>query len=258
MGVEDLKKLKEKMRTDQTTNVPADGGSFAGANDPARPQNRDVELQQSGGAASGQKSISEKTAVAEEKIAAAKAEDVENTREATTDKGNRHDLIVGGIANIPPTIQAERMKMGQHPITGEPWTPQEHREYHDNIEKDRIAIAKSVKESEDRMRKDVANPPLQPISHVPTAFLTQAQRDAMQKSQDAGDSPARQAQNRDMMHPDEVGRREGAQTMLENDDNDIDQELEDQELNADEDEDDDDDSDPEPDPDELEESLSKK
>lgn len=179
-----------------------------------RPADRTTEHKQTGGVPSGQKSLPEKQAVAEGVIAKAKAEDVEDTREETTDKGVRHDLVIPTPPNIPPSIVAERLKLHLNPVTGEPWSAEERQNYLQQQEDERVAHAAAVKESEERMRRDTAVPPaMQPIPHVPTNFLTDRQLEAMQEAQDAGESPVRQAQARDANHPDEIGRREGVRRM---------------------------------------------
>lgn len=152
----------------------------------------------------------------EEKIKKAKEEDVEDTREETSGD-ERHDLIIPTEPNIPPSIVQERLRNGQNPATGEPWTRQDRIRYDKQNEQVRQIHARAVRESEDTMRREAAeNAPgaqIQPVTHIPTAHLTPGQRVAMQKAQDSGKGPVAQAATRDQNHPDEIGRRQAEADM---------------------------------------------
>lgn len=262
--------MKRKMSTVKgeaklTPAPPAGGGAMSGERgDDSRPADRSAEFRETGGTPSGKKSMIEKSNVSEAKVASAKAEDVEDMREESTDSHKaRHDMVIPDNPDIPPTIQQERIRMGQHPITGEPWTQGERRTYEKSIEQGRINHAAAVRESEERMRRDQTNPtPIQPITHTPTSFLTDAQKEAMQQEQDAGSSPARQAQARDANHPDAAGRALGEKRLKamtdrekQRDEAGVDEDIENQELG--EEVDDDDDDDVEQDADEVEDDLNK-
>lgn len=237
MGKAEVEKLKEKMKKTK----PSEKG--------ARPSTSD-----SPDVHDGQKTLQEKQAVAEEMIVDAKVYDVENMREQTLDKGYRHDLIVPGVINIPPTVQAERMKMGQHPITGEPWTKEEEKRYKEDAARAIEDHALAVKKSEQKMSQEQATS-IQPVPHIPAAHMTDDQRRAMQESQDRGESPVMQARARDEATPE---RRASKRLAMEKDkakelDPKFDPEVE-RELRRDLGEEDVDD---EKDPDEVEEDLNK-
>lgn len=213
MSNDAVDKLKERMAKAATkdskaeaTKVPSGGGSMSGEREDPRGEeeskDRDV--------AAGPKSIVEKQAVAEEKIAEAKAKDTEDTREETSGD-ERHDLIAGKELNIPPTIIAERLRNGQNPSTGEPWTREERMAYDREQEQARQRHARAVRESEDRMRKDQAEAQIQPVTHIPVNQLTDRQKKAMQSAQDSGKGAIAQATARDQNSPEELGRREATQ-----------------------------------------------
>ena len=161
-------------------------------------------------ATSGVKSLHAKQVVAEQKTAEAKAYDVEDMREETSGY-ERFDNVTGKELNIPPSIIQERLKNNQNPSTGQGWSQEERRNYNKAVEQERQQHAKAVKESEDRMRKEEAEKNTtqrQPTSHVPDAFLTDRQREEMQKVQDSGGGPVAQARARDANSPEELGRSE--------------------------------------------------
>ena len=199
--------------------------------------------------AAGPKDLPTKTRISEEVIARAKALDVEDTREETSGD-ERHDLVIGKELNIPPSIVQERIRLGQNPATGEPWTKEEQLNYKKSQEEAVEKHAKAVKESEQLRQKEEQEKnksESQPVSHVPTNFLTEGQRKAMQEAQDSGKGPLAQARARDAAAPGEAGRREAEQNMTERDkrreDEGFDPEIERQELgegNGDSDENDDD------------------
>lgn len=159
-----------------------------------------------------------KVPTAEEKTRKAKAEDVEDTREETSGD-ERHDLVTATEPNIPPSIVQERLRNGQNPATGEPWTREERMRYDRQNEQIRQIHARAVRESEEKMRKEAAEnapgAPIQPVVHTPTAHLTQGQRAAMQKAQDSGKGPVAQAAARDFNHPDELGKRQAEARMTD-------------------------------------------
>ena len=155
----------------------------------------------------GAKSLRERQDVAEEKIRRAKAEDQEDTREETSGD-ERHDLVWGKEINIPPSIEAERLRNGQNPETGAPWSREDRMRYDKEQEQARQAHAKAVRESERQMRKEQAEAPLQPVSHIPASQMTEEQKKAMQEAQDSGKGPVAQARARDEAGPEARGKRE--------------------------------------------------
>jgi hypothetical protein len=199
--------------------------------------------------AAGPKDLPTKTRISEELTAKAKALDVEDTREETSGD-ERHDLVIGKELNIPPTIVQERLRLGQNPATGEPWSKEEQLAYKKSQEDAVEKHSKAVKESEQLRQKEEAEKnktEAQPVSHVPTNFLTERQREDMQKAQDSGKGPYAQARARDAAAPGEAGRREAENNMTERDkrreEEGFDPEIERQELgegNGDSDESDDD------------------
>lgn len=202
-------RMKEKATSDSkakpSPEPPKDGGSMSGERgDDIRGQGtKDKDV------AAGPKSIPEKQGIAEDIIADAKARDVEDSREETSGD-ERHDLVIPTMPNIPPTIVQERLRNNQNPATGEPWTREEKMNFDKQTEQARQDHARAVKESEERMREErtAAATPIQPVPHVPNVFLTDAQKKAMQESQDRGEGPIAQAAARDQHHPDEIGRRQ--------------------------------------------------
>jgi len=224
---------------------PEDSGeSLSGGRD----KDRDV--------AAGPKTIFEKQSVAEQLIIDAKVKDVEDTREETSGK-ERHDLVAGKETNIPPSIVQERLACGKNPDTAEPWTKEDRERYDRENERAVEEHARAVKESEDRMRKDQAEKPIQPVTHIPISQLTEGQKKAMQESQDRGDSPVVQARERDQNAPTEIGRRKAeAKQMNENQrkDSGVDEDIERKELDRSDDED----NDREKDPDEIQAELDEK
>lgn len=256
MGVEEIRKLKEEMSKGQgKSTLPTDGGQVSGdAHSAPFSKDRTADLRKGGGVPTGKKSLSEKDEVAKDIIAEAKTRDVEDSREETSGD-ERHDLVSGKEINIPPSIVQERLKMGQHPDTGEPWTRQEEKAWRDDQENARVLHQKAVAEAEQKMRDDAAAPPtaIQPVGHVPISQLTRRQKAEMQASQDAGDSPVRQAQIRDANHPDTLGRSMAMDKTKAPQQNEaeIDPELERREVEGEEE------NDLTRDPDEVEDELNK-
>lgn len=198
----EVDKLKQKLEKSKSTPKPsADSGSMSGSADDPRGRGTKAKDDSSGAA-----SMPQKQAAAEVRNAEAKVMHTENIREQTTGD-ERFDQAVAGVPNIPPTIVAERLKMQQNPVTGEPWTKSEHDRYLKEQEHAREVHAKAVKESDERRAKEVATPAPQPIPHVPVSTLTEGQKKAMQDSQDRGDGPVAQAKARDANSPEEIGRR---------------------------------------------------
>lgn len=161
----------------------------------------------------------QKVEMAEQFTALAKAQDLEDTREESSGY-ERHDLLSGGKElNIPPTIWQERLRNGQNPETGQPWSREQRMEFDKNQEQARQEHAKNVRKSELQMREELAGrqqlPPFQPVSHVAYNFLTDAQRKAMQEVQDAGGGVVAQATARDMAAPDYVDPEVEAQMLEE-------------------------------------------
>lgn len=147
------------------------------------------------------RTYAQKVEMAEKITALAKAQDLEDTREESSGY-ERHDLLSGGKElNIPPTIWQERLRNGQNPETGQPWSREQRMEFDKNQEQARQEHAKNVRKSELQMREELAGrqqlPPFQPVSHVPYNFLTDAQRKAMQEAQDSGGGVVGQADARD-------------------------------------------------------------
>lgn len=213
MGLTDGLKKKAEEQVNQAadaapTPVQKDGPVGGERNDPRGEGTKDKDV------ASGVKSFSERQKVAEEKTAAAKAGDQEDTREETSGD-ERHDLVSGKELNIPPSIVQERLRNGQNPSTGEPWTREERMAYDRSVEQSRQVHAKAVRESEEKMRREQAEKaaPVQPATHIPVSQLTEGQKKAMQEAQDAGKSPIAQAAARDANSPEEVGRREAERDM---------------------------------------------
>lgn len=261
MGKKEVEALRKRMATptdgkvQDATRAPEANAAISG--DSVAPRPKEVDTKKGGGMREGIKTVSEKDAVAKEIIARAKAEDVEDSREETSGD-ERHDSVVPSFPNIPPSIQQERMRMGQHPITGEPWTHSERRAYERELEDGRIRHAMAVREAENKMRADIGAPPaLQPILNVPTSHLTPEQKEAMQRVQDEGGSPAAVNRARDENHPDEIGRRLGDEQMTkheaEREEAGIDEDIERQELGEEDEE-----VEVEEDPSEVEAELDKK
>lgn len=234
MGLTDGLKKKAEDKANSAadaapTPVQSDGPVGGERNDPRGEGTKDKDV------ASGVKSFSERQKVAEEKVAAAKAGDQEDTREETSGD-ERHDLVSGKELNIPPSIVQERLRNGQNPSTGEPWTREDRMAYDRSVEQARQIHAKAVRESEERMRREAteANTPIQPTPHVPTSFLTQGQKEAMQKAQDEGKGAVAQARARDANDPDALGRAEAERDMAEQEKKDlasgVDSEVEQSEL----------------------------
>lgn len=263
MGQKELEDMKRRMAEVKapakvSPNPPANRGGMGGG---LGVDNPPKETATSGQTPLGIKTLPEKQSIAEELAARGKAMDVEDTREETTDRNARHDLVAGKELNIPPTIQAERMKMGLHPMTGDPWTVEDRRAYERELDRSRVDHAAAVRESEVRMQKDQAAPArIQPVPHVPTTFLTTEQRRAQQEAQDAGESPVNQARARDDNHPDIVGRQIGdkrtamTDQQRQREEAGVDEDIERQEVEG---VDDVDEEDNEPDPDEVEADLNK-
>ena len=229
-----MNKASQQANAKPAPNPPAGGGSMSGEREhDSRGQgsvDRDV--------AAGPKSLAEKRQVAEQVIEDAKVRDVEDTREETSGT-ERHDLVIPSELNIPPTIVQERLRMGQNPSTGEPWTREERMEYDRNVEQSRQDHARAVRESEERMRQEQAEAktPIQPVSHVPVSQLTEGQRKSMQEAQDSGKGAIAQAAARDNSSPDAIGRRQAEEQMTRHDqqreDVGVDEDIEKEELGED-------------------------
>jgi len=261
--------LRQRMKAKATTEAgakpvsdPPQGGGTMGTD-------KDGDVRGEGSkdkdVAAGPKSLHEKTKVAEDVIATAKARDVEDTREETSGD-ERHDLVIGKELNIPPTIMQERLRLGQNPATGEPWSKDERMRYDREQEQSRQAHAKAVRESEIRMRDEKLEADRnrtnnQPVSHVPVNQLTADQLKAMQEAQDAGKGPAAQAAARDAAGPDERGRREAEMAAdrhrTDRENAGVDEDLEKKELGEDTDTDDETDE-GDKDPDQIEAELDRK
>jgi hypothetical protein len=206
---EALEKGSTKAGAQPTPTPPRDGGSMSGERlDPRGEGSKDRDV------ASGPKSLPEKSKMAEEKTAKAKAEDQEDTREETSGD-ERHDLVAGKELNIPPSIVSERLRNGQNPSTGESWTRAERMAFDKATEQARQEHRAAVREAELTARKEEAEAkaPATPAAHVPRSFLTDRQVEAMQESQDRGEGPYAQAAARDRNHPDELGKAEGERRM---------------------------------------------
>jgi hypothetical protein len=107
------------------------------------------------------------------------------------------------------------------------------------------------------MRKDQAEKPIQPVTHVPISQLTETQKKAMQAAQDRGDSPVVQARERDQNSPEEIGRRKAEANRMNDQqrkDSGVDEDIERKELDRSEDED----NDREKDADEIQAELDEK
>jgi hypothetical protein len=210
--------------------------------------------------AAGPKDLPTKAVISEERTARAKAEDVEDMREETSGT-ERFDLVIPKELNIPPTIAQERLRLGQNPATGEPWTKIEQEQYKRAQEESAEKHSKAVRESEllrQKEEQEKTSSESQPASHVPTGFLTEGQKKAMQEAQDSGKGPLAQARARDAAAPGEAGRREAEKNMTDRDkrreEEGFDAELERKELG--EEESNDKDSDEERDADLVESDLS--
>lgn len=247
MSIEDVNKLKRRMATPTQNQVPADRGQVSGDVLSAPP----VREPRSG---KDVKTTPEKQAIAEQIVADAKVNDVADSREETSGT-ERHDLVDTFSPNIPPTIVQERLKMGQHPDTGEPWTRAEEKEWRRANEDARVQHQRAVAEQEEKMRADQSGPPpaIQPVTHVPISQLTERQKQEMQASQDAGASPVMQARVRDANHPDNLGRSMAMADQNRNPE--VDPDLERAEVEGLVDENDT--PEREPDPDEVEADMNK-
>ena len=181
--------------------------------------------------AAGPRSTADRQEAAEEKIAKAKRDDVEDTR-VETSGDERHDLITAMNPNIPPSIVTERLKLGQDPATGEPWSREERARYDRENERALEQHAKAVRESEIQMQKDQQGPTpaIQPVPHVPVSQLTEAQKKAMQDAQNSGKGAIAQAKARDANSPEELGKAKANQMTQREKETGVDEDIEQQEL----------------------------
>jgi hypothetical protein len=241
-------KLRKRMTDAVTGDSDAELSPYP---DDSREHDRDRDV------AAGPKTIQEKQAIAERLIIDAKVKDVEDTREETSG-AERHDLLAGKETNIPPSIVQERLACGKNPETAEPWTKEDRERYDRENERAVEEHARAVKESEDRMRKDQAEKPIQPVTHVPISQLTATQKKAMQEAQDRGDSPVVQARERDQNSPEEIGRRKAEAKQMNDQqrrDSGVDEDIEKAELER---SNDDNGNDAEKDADEIQAELDEK
>lgn len=216
----EVEKLKKRM-----ANSPADSKASGF---------KSVEGKTEKDIAAGTKTGPEKAAVAEEKTSDARAMDVEDSREETSGT-ERHDLVIPAEPNIPPTVVQERLRNGQNPATGEPWTREERIRWDRQNEQARQIHARAEREAAKKAADEKAETPpeTQPVPHVPVSQLTERQKKAMQDAQNAGKGPVAQAAARDYNSPEEIGKRE-ADAMTDKDktreDAGVDKDLERQEL----------------------------
>lgn len=58
--------------------------------------------------------------------------------------------------NVPPSVMSERLRNGQNPWTGEPWSRDQRMEYDRKIQQEREAHKAAIRESEVRMSEERA------------------------------------------------------------------------------------------------------
>lgn len=212
MAKSQAQKLRDRIAS---ANVKVASDPPATINDPSK-AGPEVESE----SASAERKAEFEKKVTEERAALAKTEDEQEEGVIERDADGVVIASSGNIiidSRIPPTVVAERLKNGQNPNTGEPWTREERIRYDRQTEQARQEHARAVRLAEEKSRREAVEvlEPAQPVVHTPTAQLTQDQKKAMQDAQDAGKGPIGQARARDAAHPDVAGRLQAEADMTQ-------------------------------------------